>query len=98
MLGQEASSHTVCSLCSRDFLDLVEARGGAACLHADPVGLLSTSPCSTLIGMRDSLAQPSVCQGCGFGGLRFADDFRSAHGVWGSVQSANRMLSCWPST
>ena len=39
MFGQEASSHTVCSLLlAQDALDLVEARAAAGA-HADPLGL-----------------------------------------------------------
>ncbi len=57
MLGQEASSHTVLQVAlAQDLLDLVEARGGRAGLDADPLGLFEDFACSTLTGMRDSLA------------------------------------------
>ncbi len=40
MLGQRFLAHRVQLLLAQDVLDLVEARGGAARLDADPLGLL----------------------------------------------------------
>ena len=56
MFGHEASSHTECSLCSRNLLDLVEARIRRRRLDPNPFRFFSTSAGATLIGMREVLA------------------------------------------
>ncbi|MNT13892.1 hypothetical protein D3C72_1488750 [compost metagenome] len=76
-------AHRVQLVLAQDLLDLVEARGGAARLHANPLGLLEHFALLDLdrnareLGGRFLLGQRVV----GFGGLRFADDFRGAHGM-----------------
>jgi hypothetical protein len=75
-------AHGVQVAFAQDLLDLVEARGRAAGLHADPFGLLEhfaglhhLDGDARELGRRFLLGQRVV----GFGALRVADDFGGAH-------------------
>ena len=58
MFGHDASSHTVCRLCSRRILLISTKRGDDAARTRIHAGFFSASAATTLIGMRDVFASP----------------------------------------
>ncbi len=58
MFGQDASSHTVCRLCSRRIFLISEKRGDDGARTRIHSGFCSARAATTLIGMRAVLASP----------------------------------------